>query len=79
MVATLRNSRSFTWETDVPDLEAQVRWRLLGRVSDLHLRIRHGGLVLRGCARSYYCKQLAQHVVMESSELPILANEIVVG
>jgi len=31
---------------------------------------------LRGRAKTYYAKQLAQHAVMEATDLPVLANEI---
>jgi hypothetical protein len=42
----------------------------------LKLKVRDDGLVLRGHARTYYAKQLAQHAVMEFTKLPIRANEI---
>jgi hypothetical protein len=45
-------------------------------VRDLGLIVSGDGLVLRGCAPNYYAKQLAQQAVLESSHLPILANEI---
>jgi hypothetical protein len=32
--------------------------------------------VLRGVTRTYYAKQLAQHAVMQLTDLPIHANEI---
>jgi hypothetical protein len=35
-----------------------------------------GGLILKGRTRTYYAKQMAQHLVMRSSNEPILANEI---
>jgi hypothetical protein len=35
--------------------------------------------VLRGRARTYYAKQLAQHAVMQATALPILRNEIEVS
>jgi len=57
-------------------LEARVRCRLNGRVRDLQVLGRDNGLVLKGHSRTYYAKQLAQHAVMEATELPILANEI---
>ena len=66
--------------TDEMDrLEAHVQCRLNGRVHDLCLLLRGSGLVLRGHAHTYYAKQLAQQAIMEVSELPILANEIVVS
>jgi hypothetical protein len=57
-------------------LEAGLRQRLRGRLRDLRVLTRDEGLVLRGRAASYHVKQLAQHAVMELSDLPILANEI---
>jgi hypothetical protein len=57
-------------------LENRVQSKLSGRIRNLRL-LRHGdGVVLRGFARTFYAKQLAQHAVMTESELPILANEI---
>ena len=60
-------------------LEAHLRDRLGGRVFDLRLEVCGQGLVLRGHARTYYAKQLAQHAVMEATNLPILANAIAVS
>lgn len=60
-------------------LEAHLRSRLVGRVQELRLVVRDEGLVLRGHAHSYYAKQLAQHAVMEATNLPVRANEIEVG
>ncbi len=61
---------------EIVQLEAAVRRKLMGRIHELHLSMDHAGLVLRGQARSYYIKQLAQHEVMQGSKLPIQANEI---
>jgi hypothetical protein len=58
------------------ELQAQLRARLLGRVSDLHLQFHDEGIVLRGRSRTFYAKQLAQHEVMRETCMPILANEI---
>ena len=60
----------------VEQLETHAQVRLNGRVRDLRLVVRDQGLVLRGHAHTYYAKQLAQHAVMETSGLPIVANEI---
>jgi hypothetical protein len=60
-------------------LEEHLRSLLLGRVQALQLLVRDDGLVLRGYARTYYAKQLAQHAVMEKTTLPIRANEIEVS
>jgi len=51
---------------------------LRGRLHDVNLIVRQGGVVIRGAANSYYVKQLAQHAVMQRVSLPIAANEIVV-
>jgi hypothetical protein len=61
---------------DVMRLEARVQHHLGGRVCNLRLVVRYNGVVLQGCVRTYYAKQLAQQAVMEASGLPILANEI---
>lgn len=57
-------------------VETHVQQRLHGRVSNLRLQLRDEGLVLQGHAQTYYVKQLAQHAVLEATELPLLANEI---
>lgn len=59
--------------------EERLRCRLTGRVRDLRLVVCEHGLVLRGYAHTYYAKQLAQHVAMETTKLPIRANEIEVS
>jgi len=64
---------------DLGALEAHVQARLHGRVRDLQVVASAGGLRLHGFSHSYYAKQLAQHAVMEATDLPILANEIQVG
>jgi hypothetical protein len=61
------------------ELEALVQCRLGGQVRDFRLLVVARGLILRGRARTYYAKQLAQHAVMEATHLPILANEIEVS
>lgn len=57
-------------------LENRVQSKLSGRIRNLRLLRQDNGVVLRGFARTYYAKQLAQHAVMTESEWPILANEI---
>jgi hypothetical protein len=64
---------------ELEHLEAQVRCRLIGRVHDIQLHGREKGLILRGRSPTYYAKQLAQHVLMEATALPIVANEIEVS
>jgi hypothetical protein len=63
----------------VAQVEAHAQSRLHGRVRDLRVVVRDDGLVLRGHAHTYYAKQLAQHAVMETTRLPIQANEIEVS
>ena len=64
---------------DLDELELHLQEKLSGRIRDLHLVVQNCGIILRGFARTYHAKQLAQHVVMSESRLPILANEIEVG
>ena len=65
-----------TSKSDLDQLENRVQVKLSGRIHDLRLLRHDFGVVLRGFARTYYAKQLAQHTVMTETELPILANEI---
>jgi hypothetical protein len=60
----------------VNELEAHVRLLLKGRARDLQVVFAGRGLILRGGARTYYVKQLAQHAIMEATHLPIVSNEI---
>jgi len=57
-------------------LELLIRTRSYGRVRDLRLELRGGGLILHGRTGSYYAKQLAQQAVLEAGGLTLLANEI---
>jgi osmotically-inducible protein OsmY len=62
---------------DQDRLEALIQRRLHGRgIRRLRVLVQQQGLVLQGCAPTYYAKQLAQHAAMEVSGLPILVNEI---
>jgi hypothetical protein len=63
----------------LPRLEAHVQSRLSGRVQGFQLLSGELGLILRGRARTYYAKQLAQHAVMEATPVPIVANQIEVA
>jgi hypothetical protein len=58
------------------ELEGLVTQRLGAQVRDLRIVINEQGVRLRGRTETYYAKQLAQHVVMEATDVPILANEI---
>ena len=57
-------------------LETHIKSRLGSRVRHVRVVCRNDGVILQGSAHTYYAKQLAQHSVMEITELPILANEI---
>jgi hypothetical protein len=57
-------------------LELLVQRRLGGRVRDLRVVMRPGGVVLQGHTATYHAKQLAQHAAMELSGQCILANDI---
>lgn len=58
------------------ELESRVQSLLAGRVRDFQIFVVDDGFVLRGSARSYYAKQLAQHAVQQAITIPIRANEI---
>jgi hypothetical protein len=64
---------------EAAELQARVYWRLDRRVRDFRLEVGDKGLVLHGRAPTYYAKQLAQHAVMQTTRLPIMANEIEVS
>jgi hypothetical protein len=64
---------------DLDALEAHVQSRLQGRVRDLRLVFAEGGLLLLGHTHTYYAKQLAQHAVMQATNVRIKANEICVS
>lgn len=62
-----------------PELQDQLRQRLGGHIAGLRVLAQGNGLVLRGRAKSYYAKQVAQETLQELTPLPLLANEIEVG
>jgi hypothetical protein len=64
--------------TPTDQLETLIKRLLLGRAALRRIRVQvhEQGLVLQGCAATYYAKQLAQHAAMEVTGLPLLANEI---
>lgn len=74
-----------TWEefvterTKIPEhttIESRVLAKLGSRLREFFLDEVGDQLVLRGKARSYHVKQLAQHEVMAMTNRPILANTI---
>lgn len=64
---------------DVEQLERTLRYQLNGRVRNFRLIRRLDGIVLQGWATSFHAKQVAQHAVMVSIALPIIANDIEVA
>jgi hypothetical protein len=73
------SNASHTLLEEVAQLEVHAQNQLNGRVRNLRLVVRDNGLILQGQAHTYYAKQLAQHVVMELTWLPIRTNEIEVS
>jgi hypothetical protein len=66
-------------QAEVESAELSLRGQLRGRVSGLCLSVCTRGVILRGYSRTYYGKQLAQHMLMALCRFPIAANEIVVS
>jgi hypothetical protein len=64
---------------EIDELETHIQRQLGGRVRDFRLVLRAKGLVLQGHAHNYHAKQLAQHAVIKTTILPIIANEIEVS
>jgi hypothetical protein len=64
---------------EIAEVEIHAQSLLHGRIGDLHLSRCGNGLILQGHAHSYYAKQVAQHAVMQATNLPILRNDIVVS
>jgi hypothetical protein len=62
--------------TAADTLADHVRHRIGGQVRDLIIESHPAGLVLRGRARTYYAKQLAQHAVMDATGTFIISNDI---
>jgi hypothetical protein len=75
----LEENIDLTTTNGTAELEARVYDRLSGQLCDFQLEVVEEGLILRGHAHTYHAKQLAQHVVMEATQLPILANQIEVS
>ncbi len=53
-----------------------VTGRLAGQLRGLRIVVRQDGVVLHGCVRSYYAKQLVQEAVMNATDVPITENAI---
>lgn len=63
-------------ERRLAQAEALLRHQLGHPIGDLRVVIRQEGVILRGRARSYYAKQLAQEAIMHGLRLPVVANDI---
>lgn len=74
----LLNTEDASAET-ARNIAAHVRRQLMGQLRDFRVSVRNSGIILQGCAPTYYVKQLAQHAVMQVSALSILANDIEVS
>jgi hypothetical protein len=64
---------------ELRELKQWVLDRTGRRVRDLHIELDHERIVLRGCAASYYVKQLAQQGIRERLPEVSLENAIVVN
>ena len=64
---------------DMEQIQQEIRRNLSLRVHNFQMRVVDEGLILEGRTKTYYGKQLIQHAVMDATEFPILANNIVVG
>ena len=62
--------------TEPEELAERLQQQLSRRFRGLRVEVLQGGLVLKGRVRTYYAKQVAQHLVMQQTDLPIMANEI---
>ena len=76
MIAQLRDQPHASQVDEIAGLEEAIQRQLFGRVLNFRLLALNEGLILLGQASSYHAKQLAQHAIMEATELPILANQI---
>jgi hypothetical protein len=62
--------------SDLDEIAVRLQGKLSGRIRNLQLLHNARGLILRGIARTYHAKQLAQHLLMGETRVPIFANEI---
>ena len=58
------------------EIEDHVQCSLGGRIRNFQVLVRDGGLILQGQTCTYHAKQLAQHLVMQMTDLPIVVNDI---
>ena len=62
-----------------PDIEIRLRARTHGQVRELAVEQIEDSIVIRGHARTYYAKQLAQHGAMDLCDGRPIINRIIVG
>lgn len=60
----------------ITELETRVECLLDGHIHNFQLVVGDKGVIMRGQARTYHAKQFAQDVVLEATDLPILANDV---
>jgi hypothetical protein len=75
----LKPSVDLTAPDEATEMEMHIWDQLGGQVREFRLVVVDEGLILRGRARTYYAKQLAQQAAIEATELPIVANDIEVN
>ena len=60
-------------------IERRIRQDFSRRIHNFRIHALDDGLVLEGRTKTYYGKQEVLHAVMTATDLPIRANNIVVG
>jgi hypothetical protein len=61
-------------------IEGHINRVASGRIRDLHVVYSDEQIILQGCSRTYYAKQLAHQAVLDlTNGHPLLANQIVVA
>lgn len=74
----LEQPLSDPWER-LDQIERRIREEFSQRVHNFRIQAFDDGLVLEGRTKTYHGKQAVLHAVMDATELPILADRIVVG
>lgn len=77
-VALAESSSADPWE-QLDRIEQRIRDEFSQRVLNFRIQAFDDGLVLEGRTKTYHGKQAVLHAVMDATELPILADRIVVG
>lgn len=61
------------------NLVSRIQARTHGQVRELHVELADESIVIKGRARTYYAKQLAQHGAMDLITGQTIINQIIVG